>query len=89
MKTKARRRQLVGNYSNVARSRAAKNNWHVIEEGQVRSAWNSYEVAKEFYDRLVRCFPDVTFELLQLDSLTGSGLRMEPGEGELGGGSAI
>lgn len=54
-------------------------NWHVIEEGQMRSAWNTYEVAKEFYDRLTSAFPDVTFELLQLDTLEGSGLRDETG----------
>lgn len=57
-----------------------KNNWHVIEEGQIRSSWNSYEVAKEFYDRLMSCFPDVCFEMLELDSLSGSGLRSETGE---------
>lgn len=54
-------------------------NWHVIEEGCMRSPWNTFEVAKEFYDRLVSCFPDVTFELLQLDDLSGSGLRDESG----------
>jgi hypothetical protein len=56
------------------------NNWHVIEEGQIRSSWNTYEVAKEFYDRLCKCFPDVCFEMLELDSLKGSGLRSETGE---------
>ena len=79
---KTRRRKLVGNYSNIARQRAGygKNNWHVVEEGCIRSAWNSYEEAKEFYDRLCRCFPDVNFDLIQLDSLKGSGLRSETGE---------
>jgi hypothetical protein len=61
------------------KNKTFKNNWHVIEEGQMRSPWNAYDEAKEFYDRLCRCFPDVTFELLQLDSLKGSGLRDENG----------
>lgn len=56
-----------------------KRNWHVIEEGQMRSPWNDYASAKEFYDRLCKHFPDVTFELLQLDTLKGSGLRDENG----------
>ena len=54
-------------------------NWHVIEEGQMRSSWNDYASAKEFYDRLCAGFPEVSFELVQLDSLVGSGLRDENG----------